>query len=461
MKQSLIIIVFFLLSTATFSKPKEEKKYNETFRDQYHFSPEMNRMGSPIAVWYADSVYHLYYQYNPFNLMNGYINWGQATSTDLLHWQNQELAIVQPSTVSDSMRLTPWWGSVSSEGGKALAWFNRWDDAIYQAKSTDGLQWDNEVLTTGTEKLKQCEPYVFWYKPGRKWVMFAYDRAEKMMHILNAEDGVNWKETSSFNYTYGYPQVMQLPVDRKPDVTRWVLITEKGTYMLGDFDGETFSIKSAVKSLNRGKKIGGTIMVDDQKNNRVLVLSQLEYQQQADLPSNGLLTFPAEISLHEFTSGVELVQQPISEIEKLHLKGQHWEEEKVYPGLSNNLLRRMKGMEFHIKGEILNLNSDLFGFLIRSNKERKGFEISYNAKQAILTIMGVQVEYKIDDNKFEFELLIDRSSVEVYLDGGRYVISVPFSPSPESNRYELFTAGGEIMVKWLDIYEMKSIWSEK
>lgn len=451
-----------MISLTTFSTNKDQgKKYTENFRDQYHYSPETNRMGSPIAIWSDDSLYHLYYQYNPFNLMSGYVNWGHATSLDLLHWNMQKLAISQSATESDSMRLSPWWGSVCRIDTIAFAWYTRWDDGMYREKSSDGTQWDNEQLLIGTETLKQCEPYVFWYVPTQKWVMLAYDRAEKKMHILNSVDGINWHQTSSFTYMHGYPQLVEMMVDRKPDLTRWVLVTEKGTYALGDFDGENFTINGAVKSFNRGKKVDGTIVFNDQKNKRVLALSQLESIQQADLPSNGVLTFPSEMALHQFESGIELVQHPIGEIDKLHKKVQHWEEEKVYPGINNNILKRVKGMELHLKGEIEVLNSDLCGFLIRCNRERKGNEISYNAKQGILTVMGMQMEYKPINNKLEFDILIDRSTVELYLDGGRYVFSVPFSPIPESIRYELFTAGGEIKVKWLDVYEMKSIWGNE
>lgn len=458
MKLYLLSILLFVTAT-TFSKNKEENKtYNETFRDQFHFSPEINRAGSPIAIWNNDSVYHFFYQYNPFNLLSGYVNWGQATSTDLVHWKNQVMAITQPVNVSDSMQSSPWWGSVGSKNNQAVVWYNRWNDGIFKSTELDEMQFKNEVATIGTEKLIQSEPFVFWYEPDQKWVMLAYNRVEKKMYVLNANDGLNWKEVSSFAYSYGFPQLIQLKVDRKPDVSLWVLLTEKGTYMLGDFDGENFSIKSPVKSFNHAKTTGGTVAFSDKEKKRVLLMSQLECKQQADLPSNGIFTFPTQIELHEYETGIELVQQPIAEIETLHLKGQHWENQKIYPGLNDNLLKRVKGMEFHIKGEIVNLNSDHFGFLVRSNKEQKGFEISYNVKQGILTVMGNQVDYKISNNKLEFELLIDRSSVECYLDGGRYVFSAAFTPSPESTRYELFTSGGEVMVNWLDIFEMKSIW---
>jgi len=463
MKQVVFILLLLLsLTLSASSKKKEEiKKYDENFRAQFHFSPEINKMGNPISIWKNDTIYQLYFQYNPHNLLPGYINWGLATSTDLIHWKQNGLVIKQPETTTDSMQQVPWWGSVCPVQQGAIAWVTRWNDVIYKTTSTNGIDWEPEIKTTGPDVLLQSEAQVFWHEPSQKWVMVAFDRITTTMVIFNSENGADWEQTSSFNYTFGYPQLFELQVDRKPGDTRWVLATEKGTYMLGNFDGKTFQLETSVRKFNHSKKIGATSFFFDQNNERMLGLSLLEGEQLADLPSNGQLTFPFEFMLHEYETGIEMIQQPIQELQTLHDKMYRWEARKIYPGIKNNLLNGVKGKELHLKGVIDIMNCDQFGFLIRSNKNSEGTEISYNVKKAVLNFLGTQLDYKPANNKIEIELLIDRSSIELLIDGGRYVISYPFTPVPESLRYELFTIGGEIMVDKMEVQQLKSVWIEE
>jgi sucrose-6-phosphate hydrolase SacC (GH32 family) len=461
MKQVLVIVLLFSFLPSAFPKKNsEENAYSETYRNQYHFSTRLNKMGAPISIWASDSIYHLYYQYNPFNLIEGFVNWGHATSENLLKWKEEEIVILQPVTVSDSMLQSPWWGSVCSFEDKAFAWVDRWDDGIYQTQSTDGKDWSKEIKTTGVDEFDKSESYVFWYEPDQCWVMIAYDRATKTMNILNSTDGLAWKESSKFKSDFGFPQFMELPVDRKSDDKRWVLITEHGTYMLGDFDGKTFVPEVPLQYFNRGDEIGGSIVFEDSRNERTLVLSQLKSENQADIASNGSMTFPAELSLHEYPTGIEFQQKPIDEIESLYTKESRWEDKKIYPGMNNNLLKKVKGTSLRISGVIDVGNSDQFGFLVRSDRYHKGNEIVFNMKKGLLNYLNNEYKYQADKKKVNFELLIDRSAVELYLDEGRYVFSTSYSPIPTSLNYELFTIGGDITVEWMEVQVLSSIWSE-
>lgn len=68
---------------------------DEQYRPLLHFSPEKNWMNDPNGLVYVDDTYHLYFQHNPSGTRWGNMSWGHATSTDLLHWEEQPLAIPQ------------------------------------------------------------------------------------------------------------------------------------------------------------------------------------------------------------------------------------------------------------------------------------------------------------------------------------------------------------------------------
>ena len=69
--------------------------YREKFRPQYHFSPERNFINDPCGLVHFDGEYHLFYQYNPFDLDQdpNLLYWGHAISDDLLHWRHMPLQL--------------------------------------------------------------------------------------------------------------------------------------------------------------------------------------------------------------------------------------------------------------------------------------------------------------------------------------------------------------------------------
>jgi fructan beta-fructosidase len=459
MKQSFIFIIFSLLCLNVFSQGNSKDVwFDEAYRPQYHFTPQENRMGNPISIVKTDSTYHLFYQWNPHNLQDGFVNWGYATSYDLLKWKHEGIALSQPEGVADSMLQTPWWGSVVNKDGKLTAWSNSWNDGIYRYTDFSKGKWGSSEKVKGVDQLTKSEPYVFWHAKTNKWVMVAFNNADSVIYINNSPDGLTWTQTSKFNFKYGFASLTELPVDNNPDDTLWLFITDSGNYMLVKFDGEKIDLVTAYKEFDQGKNVGGSFILKDQPNNRALLFSLLKSEQQADLPSNGMLSFPTEITLHKTNAGVELIRKPATEITKLYKKNTVWDNKKIYPGINNNLLQGVRGDCFHIKGTIDIKNCDYFGIVVRSNRDNVGTDINYNVEKSEMSLEGSRITAKPENNKIEFEMLIDRSSVELFINGGKYVASTTIDPEPKSLRYMLYTIGGEIQVDHLEIHELKSAW---
>jgi fructan beta-fructosidase len=462
MKQYCFSFLFIFLSVCSFSKEKvKEERLNETYRPQYHFSPGENRMGSPISIIKTDSVYHLFYQWNPFNLSQGFVNWGHASSSDLIQWKHEGISISQPEGVVDSMKLSPWWGSVGQRGNEMFAWVNSWDEGVFMFSNFKNGNWNTKEKVSEQEVFKKCYPFVFWHEKTNKWVMVSYNRTDSTINFLNSPDGLNWNKISTFYFKSGFVSLTELPVEGKPGENQWLLLTESGNYMLGKFDGEKFELLSPIRKYDYGRLIGGAICFSDIKTNHTILVSELKSEQHPDLLSNGQLTFPTELKLREFPTGIELCRQPIGDIKNLYNKTQEWAGKKIYPGINNNILGSVKGETLHIKGIIDLKNCDQFGFIVRGDRDMNGTEINYVVARGQLTMLGNKINYKPIDNKMEFEILIDRSSIELFVDGGRYIISSTFVPDPKSQKYMLYTIGGEIMVDQLEVHQLKSIWRNK
>lgn len=68
-------------------------KSHTHLRPTYHLMPERNWMNDPNGLIQVNGVYHVFYQYNPNGAFWGSMHWGHATSTDLVHWTHQPIAL--------------------------------------------------------------------------------------------------------------------------------------------------------------------------------------------------------------------------------------------------------------------------------------------------------------------------------------------------------------------------------
>src|SRR6476469_8429244 len=100
MKSTLASAFFIFLFAACGSVKKQaiqQNVSNEPYRPQIHFSPKTGWMNDPNGLVFYSGNYHVFYQYYPDSTVWGPMHWGHATSTDLLHWQHQPIALYPDS----------------------------------------------------------------------------------------------------------------------------------------------------------------------------------------------------------------------------------------------------------------------------------------------------------------------------------------------------------------------------
>lgn len=256
---------------------------SEPYRPLIHFSPEKNWMNDPNGMVYVDGVYHLYFQHNPTGDRWGNMSWGHATSTDLLTWTEQPLAI--PQTFDDQGRAIEsiFSGSVvvdedNTSGfgdGQTPPLVAIYTSAYEQAHPTHagiqaqslaysldgGYTWEkysgNPVLDRSSANFR--DPKVFWYDTpeGGYWIMVAVEATDHQVVLYRSNDLRQWDYLSTFgpaNSVGGIwecPDLFELPVDGDPENTKWVMVVNLnpgavgggsgGQYFVGDFDGTTFT----------------------------------------------------------------------------------------------------------------------------------------------------------------------------------------------------------------------------
>lgn len=479
---STTLLAVFLAVTA-YGQKSDKNYYDEIYRPQFHFTPEKNWHNDPNGLVYYDGEYHMFYQYNPKGTEWGFMHWGHTTSTDLLHWNHHPIALYPDENSEDKERCTAYSGSAivdqknllgkqSGDNKTLVAFYTSQHCGQRIAYSTDkGRNWEKfegNPIIPFDEKDNARDPKVFWHKLTQKWVMVLYRKStdndnSKGVSIYTSNNLTDWKWESHVPGFYECPDLVEFKVTNRPDETKWVLFDGDGSYLLGSFDGKTFAPESGKMKSDWGKNYYATqtwsnIPEDD---GRVIQIAWMRGGEFPEMPFNGQMSFPCELSITKFPSGYQLVRNPIAEIAQLHGKNYSWENKNIIPGLNDNIVKKVSGDCLHIIAEFDVKTSDNFGFMVRHSSKKAGTEIMYNVKRGTLTVLNSTVPLPTKNNKVKLEILLDRTSIEIFANDGRSVVSNCFTPDKKASDVVLFTNGGELGIDKLDVYKMKSVWHEK
>ncbi|MFE7651372.1 GH32 C-terminal domain-containing protein [Streptomyces bottropensis] len=244
--------------------------YSETYRPQFHFTPEKNWMNDPNGLVYYKGEYHLFYQYNPNGDSWGDMSWGHAVSTDLVHWTELPLAlshddeemVFSGSAVVDEDNTT---GFGTRRNPPMVAVYTSLHKATgiqsqSLAYSTDrGRTWTkyqgNPVLDIGSKEFR--DPKVQWYAPTKSWLMTVSLSTEHKVRFYSSKNLKDWTQLSEFGPAgatggvWECPDLFPLAVDGDKKNIKWVLVVNinpggvaggsAAQYFIGDFDGTKFT----------------------------------------------------------------------------------------------------------------------------------------------------------------------------------------------------------------------------
>lgn len=460
----------------------EKKVYDEIYRPQFHFTPEKNWHNDPNGLVHYDGEYHMFYQHNPKGNEWGYMHWGHTVSTDLLHWEHLPIALYPDENSEDKEKCTAFSGSAivdehnilqkqKGEVKTLVAFYTSQKCGQRIAFSTDkGRTWgkyEGNPIIPLDENDDARDPKVFWHNQSQKWIMVLYRKLSKNdntkgVSFYTSGNLVDWKWESHIPGFYECPDLVEFQVTNRPDEKKWVLFDGDGSYLLGSFDGKNFTAETAKLKSDWGKNYYATQTWSNipDEDGRILQIAWMKGGKFPDMPFNGQMSFPCELSVTKFPSGYKLIRKPISEIENLHDKHYSWEDKNLIPGLNDNKLKKVSGDCLHIIAEFDIKTSDNFGFMLRHSHKNPGAEILFNVKRGTLSVLGSTVPVPIKNNKLKLEVLLDRASIEVFVNDGQAVVSNCFTPDEKAKDAVLFTNGGELGIEKLDVYKLRSIWNE-
>ena len=163
------------------------------------------------------------------------------------------------------------------------------------------------------------------------------------------------------------------------------------------------------------------------------------------------MTFPTQLSLRTFPEGIRLCRKPIPEIASLYGKSHKISSGQLNPESPNPLA--------NINTEFLDLDAKFKLGPKEMAKERlslnvRGVKITYDAKTNTISCLGRSAIIEPIDQKLGIRILVDRTSLELYVDDGRLIFTFYYFLDPAQKDLGLFVVNGTIKITSLDVHEI-------
>lgn len=474
-------------------------RYHETYRNQFHYSPCKNWINDPNGLVYYHGEYHLFYQYTPNSVHNGSMCWGHAISTDLVHWEELNVAlwndehgdIFSGSCVIDEHNTS---GLFNGKNGGLVALYTIADGAIQQQavaySSDDGRTWIKfndglPVITIDQDPTNNRDfrdPKVFRADDNSCWLMLVGGGPLRIYSSLNL---IDWELESVYNETQrvGYqeadsssdpyvvykiytecPDVFKLEIDHT-QTYKWILSECGVYYIIGDVkkvDEHWYFIPDelAEQQMSFGPDAYAAQTFYHTGKRTILMNWMNNWKSSTQTANwtrtfNGSMTFPTELSLHNTSQGLRLCQKPVREISSLYTEDTaHYE-----GGSGKDLLHGFTAEMYRLDIEIENCyDTELTVSMFSGDVELK-----FGGKKGKLLVDrrktglggGYLVDCIPDDDLFRLTVLVDTASIEVYADDGIQTGSFNVFGTQERGLNIIYRGTGHITV---DAVALDSIW---
>ena len=395
-----------------------DSRYDEAWRPQVHFSPEQGWLNDPNGLVFHDGLWHLFFQHYPDDVVWGPMHWGHATSEDLVTWTHRPVAL-EPSGDGAA-----WSGSGVVRDGEPAFLFTR--DGAEQVQHLAVLEGDLLVdqgpVLENPGEVHFRDPKVFAHDGG--WVMALAVGDHLSFYGSTDLDSWTWLSDFADDTLQG---VWECPDLFQAADGRWVLISSVTTggpqggsgavYWVGAFDGERFTAAQPWRYMDHGSDFYAWQSwsgVDE----AVGIAWMSNWRHALLLPTwtfRGAMTTPRRLTL----DGDTLVQEPILG------PGFAVDELPEQSGTVSTVLPVPGSLEVLVgDGETTVVQVEADRVLVdRTRSGEADFSPTFAAIHEADYAPGATVEILV---------VVDRSSVEVFVDGGRLVFTERVFPSPQS-----------------------------
>ena len=493
--------------------------YDQALRPQFHFTSRVGWLNDPNGMVYYDGEWHLCFQHYAKGNKSGPKSWGNAVSTDLMHWTQLPHAINPYPNVKDPQggEHNIWSGSAVVDEFNALgkqkgdiktlfALFTatyrdeKINDAVFfqaGAFSTDkGRSWtkinDGKPIIDHQEGFSpsQRDPYMFYHAPSKSYrCIMQIGGEEKLVRIFKSTDLLHWEVLEDIpNKSAECINMFAVPLDGNPKNLKWLIVDAGTHYEIGDFDGVKWIGMGGSGEKRKDKPVFdygdsyyASQVFNDAPDHRAVQIGWLSSKQDypfvtGKMPFTQQLSIPAEITLRTTPEGIRLFRNPVKEIASLYAKTSKFENLSVeavnakLAELSPELIDL--SITFVPAGD---LTLNVRGFPIQYDAANKEFvfnnTVRVEADKASMAAKPSKKQKPVKDGlcavpapevegKVKLRVLVDRASLELFVNEGQAAASFVVVPDPKNHALSI-TNGAGAKITLLEVNDLKSCWETK
>ena len=471
------------------------------YRPAVHLTPAERWMNDPQRPFWLDGRWHYYYLYNADYPDGNGTEWYHATSTDLVHWREEGVAIekyenglgdIETGSVVIDTENTAGFGA-----GAVIAIMTQQHEGVQRQSlfvSTDGgyrfEPYDGNPVMDNPGEAHWRDPKIVWDDERDVWLMTLAEGNK--IGFYTSPDLKAWTYRSGFERDdlgiLECPDLFEMSIDGDPSNTRWVLasgvngaeygMTTGTAYWTGDWDGESFTPDATEPQwLDRGSDFYATVTWDDPRGtgadrlaSRYAIGWLNNWAYAGDLPTEdwhgGADSVVRELTLTDRDGRPTLVSAPVDELASLEGPAEVAEGLQVTDAAAIPLPQP--------SADAYRLRVDL-----RPDGEEPADEVRFRLKEGDGAFATVGVDFTTGvafiardadaaaasmppvyrevrtapapsrDGVVRLDVIVDASSVEVFVNDGESVLSSLVFGAPGANGLSVESVGGTTVIESL------------
>ena len=480
----------------------------DPYRPAYHFVSPENMMNDPNGLCFWQGRWHLFYQGyppdefpDPGDIKKRRQHWGHAVSEDLVYWRDLPYAIY-PGT--EKMCFS---GSTVVEEDRVVAFYPGIAAGQMVASSSDPLllNWEKSgplnTYAGDADIWKEGDTYFGLIGGNQKYYpdssglphsfySSAYSHAVwPYWSLWSSTDLVKWEslgdfllENTPFTAQYDDGSCPNFQKIGDKHILLFFSHSNGGQYFLGDYDQNDHTFMPYDHGrFNHGRVAPGGVHAPSAAsdgNGGVINILNINDGKQSD-DWDQIMSLPQRLTLHDNNS---LRIEPVESIKKLRGEHRHVGTTTI-PANKEIILEAIRGNTMELNLEIdpklsrwVRLN------VLRSPGEEEYTSITfYNYDRKLTYWYDTRGEIVLDgsqssilddvwvrpperaimmrrDETLKLRIFIDRSVVEVFVNGRQYLAMRVYPGRKDSKGLSLLARGQDAELISLDAWQMKSIW---
>lgn len=452
-------------------------------RPLFHLSPTVGWLNDPNGFSFYQGEYHLFYQYHPYDTNWGPMHWGHCKSKDMLHWERLPAALApdqpydQNGCFSGSAAETP-------EGQHILMYTGVRKDGNREFQTQciavgDGINYEKlpsnpvitkELVPPGGSFQDFRDPKIWW--DGSQWLAVAGNRTEDgsgAVLLYASRDLKDWNFKGTIDRSRNQWGKMWECPDLFPLDGQMVLLVSpqeletsdlnfhkgyESLCLLGSWEPEKNRfIRRSILPIDQGLDFYApqTLLAPDGR--RIMVAWMQDWDSAKCVPEGqnwfGQMTLPRELHIRNG----RLIQQPVRELERWRGERTAYENVEVsgdmsLPGIFGrtlDLILRLQAQDGPFTLKFAQDNSHFTAFTFQPDRSLLTLDRSHSGLPKGHALSRT-IPVRSREGLLELRLILDRFSVEAFVNGGEQTLSATLYTPQEATGIS-FQAQGKAVIQ--------------